>query len=74
MELWTMGIPEIGTVIAQAQGAERLGWDGITSPDDKIRDYKACDVHLLKNKEAIALFNRLKGAGKRVAIHYHSTC
>jgi len=29
---------------------------------------------LLKNKEAIELFNRLKGAGRLVAIHYHSTC
>ena len=51
-----------------------LGWDGVTSPDDRIRDYKGCEIHLLKNKEAIELFNRLKKSGKRVAIHYHSTC
>jgi hypothetical protein len=51
-----------------------LGWDGVTTPDHRIRDYRGCETHLLKNREAIALFNRLKEAGKRVAIHYHSTC
>jgi hypothetical protein len=51
-----------------------LGWDGVTSPDDRIRGYKECQVHLLKNKEAIELYNRLKQEGRRVAIHYHSTC
>ena len=51
-----------------------LGWDGVTTPDDRIRRYRECETHLLKNKEAIELFNRLKGAGRLVAIHYHSTC
>jgi hypothetical protein len=51
-----------------------LGWDGVTSPDDRIRAYRACELQLLKNREAIELFNRLKRAGRRVAIHYHSTC
>jgi hypothetical protein len=51
-----------------------LGWDGVTSPDDQIRAYQGCEVHLLKNREAIGLFNRLKHDGRRVAIHYHSTC
>ncbi|MGD0091640.1 MAG: hypothetical protein ABSE73_17120 [Planctomycetota bacterium] len=51
-----------------------LGWDGVTTPDDRIREYKGCEVHILRNKEAIDLFNRLKHSGKRVAIHYHSTC
>jgi 5,10-methylenetetrahydromethanopterin reductase len=35
MDLWTMGIPEIGTVVAQAERAERLGWDGITFTDSQ---------------------------------------
>ena len=35
MELWTMRIPEIGTVVAQAERAERLGWDGITFTDSQ---------------------------------------
>jgi 5,10-methylenetetrahydromethanopterin reductase len=35
MELWTMGIPEIGTVTAQAERAERRGWDGITFTDSQ---------------------------------------
>jgi 5,10-methylenetetrahydromethanopterin reductase len=35
MELWTMRIPEIGTVTAQAERAERLGWDGITFTDSQ---------------------------------------
>src|SRR5215213_448914 len=51
-----------------------LGWDGVTTPDDKIREHTGCEIHILKNKEAVHLFNRLKRAGKRVAIHYHSTC
>jgi hypothetical protein len=51
-----------------------LGWDGVTVPDDRIRQHQGCQVHILRNKEAIALFNRLKRDGKRVAIHYHSTC
>ena len=51
-----------------------LGWDGVTTPDDRIREHRGCETHLLKNKEAIELFNRLRRAGKRVAIHYHSTC
>ena len=51
-----------------------VGWDGITTPDDRIREYRGCEMHIVKNKEAIELFNRLKRAGRRVAIHYHSTC
>ena len=50
------------------------GWDGYVSPDKKIRALNECDIHILRNKEAIELFNRLKKSGKRVAIHYHSTC
>src|SRR5687768_1365662 len=30
-----------------------LGWDGMTDPDERIRGYKGCEVHLLENKEAI---------------------
>src|SRR4051794_26534128 len=35
MELWSMRIPEIGTVVAQAQRAEQAGWDGITFTDSQ---------------------------------------
>src|SRR6202163_4083919 len=35
MELWTMGIPEIGTVVAQAERAAGAGWDGITFTDSQ---------------------------------------
>src|ERR1700719_4897980 len=35
MELWAMRIPEAGTVVAQAERAERLGWDGITFTDSQ---------------------------------------
>lgn len=51
-----------------------LGWHGVTTPDRRIRDYQGCEVHLLKNDQAIELYNRLKKSGKRLAIHYHSTC
>jgi hypothetical protein len=51
-----------------------LGWDGVTRPDDRIREHKGCEIHLLKNQEAVDLFNKLRSSGTRVAIHYHSTC
>src|SRR3954464_9860636 len=35
MELWSMRVPEIGTVVAQAQRAEQAGWDGITFTDSQ---------------------------------------
>src|SRR5690348_15664501 len=35
MELWTMAVPEIGTVAAQAVRAEQAGWDGITFTDSQ---------------------------------------
>lgn len=35
MELWATRIPETGTVIAQAERAERAGWDGITFTDSQ---------------------------------------
>ena len=35
MELWTMRVPETGTVVAQAEAAERAGWDGITFTDSQ---------------------------------------
>lgn len=51
-----------------------LGWDGVVRPEEAIKARKGCEIHLLKNKEAIELYNRLKREGRRVAIHYHSTC
>lgn len=35
MELWSTRIPEIGTVVAQAERAEAQGWDGITFTDSQ---------------------------------------
>jgi 5,10-methylenetetrahydromethanopterin reductase len=35
MELWAMRLPEIGTVVAQAERAEAAGWDGITLTDSQ---------------------------------------
>src|SRR5262245_34311996 len=34
-----------------------LGWDGVTTSDERIRQYRDCETHFLKNKEAIELFN-----------------
>jgi hypothetical protein len=50
------------------------GWNGMTTPDQRIRDHRGCEVRLLRTGEAIKRFNELKRAGKRVAIHYHATC
>ena len=35
LELWTMGIPETGTAVFQAQRAAAGGWDGITFTDSQ---------------------------------------
>jgi 5,10-methylenetetrahydromethanopterin reductase len=35
MELWTMRVPEPGTVVAQAEAAVAAGWDGITFTDSQ---------------------------------------
>ena len=35
MELWTMGIPEIGASVGQAKRAEEAGWDGISFVDSQ---------------------------------------
>jgi hypothetical protein len=51
-----------------------IGWDGVTKVDQKVESIKNCDVHLLKSREAIDLFNKLEKAKKRVAIHFHSAC
>lgn len=51
-----------------------IGWDGVAQPDEQVQSFKECEVHILKNREAIDLFNKLKKSGKRVAIHLHSTC
>jgi hypothetical protein len=51
-----------------------IGWDGVTDPESRIREYRECEVHILRNRDAIELYNRLKRSGRKVAIHYHSTC
>jgi hypothetical protein len=50
------------------------GWHGTTVPRKKVVEISDCEVHILKNEEAIELYNRLKKSGKKVAVHYHSTC
>lgn len=35
MELWSTRVPEVGTVVAQAQRAEAQGWHGITFTDSQ---------------------------------------
>jgi hypothetical protein len=27
-----------------------VGWDGVASPDDRIREYKDCEIHILKDR------------------------
>ena len=51
-----------------------IGWDGVVEVADGVKQLPNAEIHILKNKEAKALFNSLKKAGRRVAIHYHSTC
>lgn len=51
-----------------------IGWDGVVQPTSNVKEIPGVEVRVLKNREAKSLFNELKRAGKRVAIHYHSTC
>ena len=30
-----------------------IGWAGVVRPDEQVRSFKECEVHVLKNKEAI---------------------
>lgn len=50
------------------------GWTGAVEPDEKIKKINQCALKILKDEEAIKLYNKLKKSGKKVAIHYHSTC
>ena len=50
------------------------GWHGVLEPAREIVELDGPEIHVLKNDEAIKLFNRLKKEGAKVAIHYHSTC
>ena len=51
-----------------------IGWDGVVETAEGVKQLPGTEIHILKNEEAKALFNSLKKAGRRVAIHYHSTC
>jgi|ERR1051325_4942163 hypothetical protein len=51
-----------------------IGWDGVAQPEERIRAIPRTEVRVLKNLEAIRDFNRLKREGRRVSIHFHSTC
>ena len=50
------------------------GWDGFVKVDPQAKNIAGPEVHILKNAEAILLFNQCKREGRRVSIHYHSTC
>ena len=50
------------------------GWHGVTKPSRAIEDMVADGFVILETRDAIRLYNELRRAGKRVAIHLHSTC
>jgi hypothetical protein len=50
------------------------GWEGVVKPDEELRTLKGVEVKIVDSGEAKALFNQLRKAGRRVAIHFHSTC
>jgi hypothetical protein len=51
-----------------------IGWNGMTKVDQAIEKIPDTEVRILKSGEARALYNQLKAAEKKVAIHYHATC
>lgn len=51
-----------------------LGWSGVVKPRDEVLALERQGARFLRNDEAIKLYNELKKAGRRVAIHFHSTC
>lgn len=50
------------------------GWDGVVEPSKELQTLPECDVRILKTGDAVQLYNALKRAGQKVAIHVHSTC
>lgn len=50
------------------------GWQGKVNADDKIKNIDGVDVRIMKTGEAVEEFDKLKGEGRKVAIHVHSTC
>jgi hypothetical protein len=50
------------------------GWRGAVRVPEELRHQQGLDVHVLRTPDALRLFNQLRTAGTRVAIHVHSTC
>ena len=50
------------------------GWRGAVRVPDELRHQQGLDVRVLRTPDALRLFNQLRAAGTRVAIHVHSTC
>ena len=52
------------------------GWSGGVRPRPDVEPLgrPGLEVRILPTGEALDLFNRLRKAGRRVAIHVHSTC
>lgn len=50
------------------------GWHGATQVAPSVMDLTECEVITLPSNEAGVLYNKLKQEGRKVAIHYHSTC
>ena len=51
-----------------------IGWNRVVKVRPEVRALPETEVHVLPTGEALELFNRMKQAGRAVAIHVHSTC
>jgi len=50
------------------------GWRGAVRVPEELRHQEGLDIRVLRTPDALRLFNQLRAAGTRVAIHVHSTC
>ncbi len=51
-----------------------IGWNGVVKVRPEVRALLGTEIHVLPTGKAFELFNRMKQAGRSVAIHVHSTC
>ncbi|MHC4506741.1 MAG: MTH938/NDUFAF3 family protein [Planctomycetota bacterium] len=50
------------------------GWRGAVKVEKALAETSRCTVEIMTTGEAVRRYGELKGEGKKVAIHIHSTC
>ena len=50
------------------------GWSSVVQVRDEVLQLPGRDIRVLPTGDGLSLFNELRRAGRKVAIHVHSTC